>query len=212
MSLIDVLADAQGGHCFANLSRHFQVTPEQAHGCAVALKPVIARQIGDLLQSDHGIESFLAALANPAVTAVATAADTLADPSIRHTGETMGRQLECHSTGSSDTIGDISRQAHVGHQTLRAMLPFLTLLFVAAIRSSAAPAFRKVLARHQPNDANTDPFEFVLDYRSRMRDERAAEVQPRSWLKQILSSTVPESEALTYRLDVSPERLSHVSI
>ncbi|MGI9405244.1 MAG: hypothetical protein ACR2O4_02640 [Hyphomicrobiaceae bacterium] len=193
MNMIDILADAQDGSCLENLGRHHQLTPSQVQDCARLVKPVISRQINDLLLTDDGTDIVLHALADPAVRLVQTDPRTFSDPAVRQTGEALLRQLARNDIDPWGMIDNIARSAQVSRQALHAMMPHLSLLFVGAIRQQLAPVFRKVLIRYQPDDAATDPFVFVRENVARLRTSTPSPAI--GWLDTILSRTTSDRDA-----------------
>jgi len=196
VTLSDVLAGVRSSRSLEAIDRRYHLAPGQAARCADLIRPVVLRQVDECLRSTNGSSNLLRALASPAVSAIEADTAAVSDQAVRLAGEAIHRQIIRHDADGWGAMDLIAREAGLSHQTLRALVPLLTLLVLGAIRSAAAPAFRRLLMQQQPDDAGTDPFLFAAQHADRLRGRAIKPQTALRWLDIVLARAQDERTEL----------------
>lgn len=187
MSLSEVLAQAQSARCLQAIAERYRLTGEQAHQVANFVRPVVLRQIEACLTSSRDAVELLRMFAQPVFNQIEDNPSDIVEQDVRLSGDAVHRQLSRVDHDLWGTMDRIARDAGISHQTLRAMMPSLTLLILGALRRAATPVFLRFLLQHRPDDAGTDPFVFARDHADLLSQRRIRPASTLRWLDQVLS-------------------------
>lgn len=149
--------------------------------------PHILRQVDECLQGTNGPDTILRALAAPAAGAILKTPDAIFDPAIRLEGDDIQRQFFRNDTDRWHWLDHTAREIGISRQTLRILMPILTLLVLSAIRRATAPVFRRHLVCHQPDDNSTDPFTFAARHAETLRQGAVKPQASLRWLDIVLT-------------------------
>lgn len=189
MSLSEVLAEAQSGHCLQVIAQRYRLTADQAQQAVDLVRPLILRQISASLSRETGATDMLRALAQPALAQIDAAPQSVVDQDVRLAGDSIHRQLARHDGDLWTTLDGIARTIGISHQTLRAMMPSLTLMILGALRRAATPVFLRFLMQERPDDTSTDPYVFAQERAEKLTGRTTQPATALRWLDLVLSRT-----------------------
>ncbi|MEL7542839.1 MAG: hypothetical protein AAGJ70_03595 [Pseudomonadota bacterium] len=192
VALDNVLAQPATARATDAIAARYHLTPETSRAALHTLRPLILQQIAQLCDGRDGECRILHWLADPALTRIRIVPEDIVAQDVRATSDAIHRGL---SRGDASLWGSIDASAArlaMSHQTLRAMMPLLTLLLLAAVREAATPAFLRYLHVMRPDDQTTDPYAFAAQQASAASP--VAPSQALRWLDAVLSRAQEQSE------------------
>lgn len=191
VSLSKVLGEAQSHHCLQAIAQRYRLPIEQAAHVASLVRPVLLRQLEQRLSSKNGSMGLLRTLADPAFAKIERQPGAIVEQDVRLVGDAIHRQLSRQDADAWATLDQMARDSGVSHQTLRAMVPALTLMILGAIRRATAPAFLRLLMQHRPDDTGTDPFAFASEQADAPDGRTIKPETALRWLDRVLTRADP---------------------
>ncbi|MEO0618841.1 MAG: hypothetical protein AAFZ01_06120 [Pseudomonadota bacterium] len=190
------LSGAATGRAIDAISSRYHLQSATVRAALQTVRPLILNQVAQLCENESAATQLLHWLADPALTRIRIVPEDIIAQDIRVTSDAMSRGLSRGDASLWSALDVSAAQVGMSHQTLRAMLPLLTLLLMAAIRDAAAPAFLRHLHALRPDDQTTDPYAFAAQQADtgQAATSQAASSQALRWLDAVLSRAQDTAE------------------
>lgn len=157
MSLYDTIAVSHRGQCFALLARRFRIDEGQVADVVYALLRELTVSL-DVAIADRGrLTLFLKDLGRGDYLRLLIDDSVFADQGLRDRGLRIVAGLGAIRPLDMDDIDDRAQGTGVNPATVRQMLPFVTMLMMAAVRHKAERPLRHLLAAKRGDRAATRP-------------------------------------------------------